>query len=67
MSDAGYDVWLSNSRGNKYSHTHENPNITNKEFFSYSFFEMGKYDVPANIEYILKISDHAKVAFVGHS
>lgn len=25
-----------------------------KEFFDYSFYELAKYDLPANIDYVLK-------------
>ena len=49
LVDAGYDVWLGNNRGNKYSSVHlsltmwENP----AAFFDYSFQELGEYDLPA--------------------
>jgi lysosomal acid lipase/cholesteryl ester hydrolase len=44
---AGYDVWLGNSRGSKYSlgHTSLNPK-KDKSYWQYSWTEMGKYDAP---------------------
>jgi hypothetical protein len=43
----GYDVWLGNSRGNKYSRDHErlDPDLNAKEFFDFTFTEMANLDV----------------------
>ncbi len=45
LADNGYDVWMNNSRGNRYSkhHIYLEPE-SDKEFWDYSFVEMGKYD-----------------------
>ena len=47
--NAGYDVWLGNNRGNKYSSQHVslNPDTDASEFFNYSFQELGEYDLKA--------------------
>jgi lysosomal acid lipase/cholesteryl ester hydrolase len=37
LVEQGYDVWLANSRGNKYSRGHEDPRISDKEYWSFSF------------------------------
>ena len=67
LADHGYDVWLSNSRGNKYSNKHTNKNITYKDYFTYSFQQMGQYDVPANIDYILSKTKQPDLVYIGHS
>jgi pimeloyl-ACP methyl ester carboxylesterase len=67
MSRAGYDVWFGNSRGNKYSHSHRNPSISNYDFFNYSFAEMGTGDLPAVINYVRAVTGQDKLAFIGHS
>jgi len=63
----GYDVWFGNNRGNKYSMTHETLDPLSKEYFSYSFQEHGKYDVPAMIDKALEVSGKRKLSYVGHS
>ena len=52
MSRAGYDVWLGNNRGNKYCLTTATPK-SNSDFWNYGYEEMGDYDLPAMIDYIL--------------
>ncbi len=66
--EQGFDVWLGNSRGNVYSRDHVrlNPN-KDKEFWDYSFQEMGEYDVPANVDYITRVTGVQKISYVGHS
>ena len=51
---AGYDVWLGNNRGTKYARNHNSLSATSdyKKFFDYSFFELGKYDAPAQIDFV---------------
>lgn len=65
---AGYDVWLGNNRGNKYSLMHRtfDPAYDN-EFWDHSFVEFGKYDVPAFIDYAKNQTGLAKVSVIAHS
>lgn len=53
LSREGYDVWLGNSRGNKYSEKHLNPKISGEKYWDFTFEEMGTYDLPASFEYVL--------------
>ena len=47
-----FDVWISNSRGNKYCKEHEKFDNKSFEFWQFSFHEMGIYDIPAIINYL---------------
>lgn len=69
MSDAGYDVWLPNARGNVYSRHHKtkNPNKTSSGFWKFSWYEHGIYDYAAVIDYILHHTNNTKVYVIAHS
>ena len=53
---SGYDIWLGNNRGTTYNPNHKILNVEIKndqaEFFDYSFYELGKYDVPAQVDFV---------------
>ena len=67
LVERGYDVWLGNSRGNKYSNKHLFFTTQDKHYWDFSFVEMGKYDLTAMFNYILKKTKQEKLVFVGHS
>lgn len=64
----GYDVWLTNSRGNTYSrnHTKLRP-LLNKKFWDYTFEDMANFDVPTNVEKVLEATGKKDLTFVGWS
>ncbi|KAJ0172491.1 hypothetical protein K1T71_011630 [Dendrolimus kikuchii] len=66
LADAGYDVWLGNLRGNRYS-AHETWNKKDKRFWEYSFHEHGKYDIPSMIDQVLNVTGLKKIMYVGYS
>ncbi|XP_033217128.1 lipase 3-like [Belonocnema kinseyi] len=53
LVDKGYDVWLGNNRGNTYSSKHVSKLETSYGFWDFSWHEMGIYDLPATIDYVL--------------
>ncbi|NWS19248.1 LICH hydrolase, partial [Pachyramphus minor] len=67
LADAGYDVWMGNSRGNTWSLKHRTLNPRQKEFWKFSFDEMGKYDIPAELYFIMNKTGQKDVYYVGHS
>lgn len=56
LANAGYDIWLGNNRGTIYSrsNTHLNPDKDGAKFFDYSFYELGLYDAPTQLDYVRK-------------
>ena len=68
LSDAGYDVWMGNNRGNIYSRGHRflDPEVDD-EFFDFSFHELGAFDMPAMIDYVREYTGQDKIAYIGYS
>ncbi|KAI5700536.1 hypothetical protein M8J75_000227 [Diaphorina citri] len=68
LADRGYDVWLADTRGNCYSHKHKTLTETDAKFWDFSFDEMGKFDVPSLIDYILtRKPGQSRIFYIGHS
>lgn len=67
LADAGYDVWMTNSRGNFFSKRHKTLSPDDAAFWRFTYDEMAKYDLPANIEYILNATGKPTLTYIGHS
>ncbi|PSN43565.1 Lipase 3 [Blattella germanica] len=67
LADEGYDVWLTNIRGNRHNRKHLELSPKSKKFWDFSWHEMGHFDMPATIDYILATTGEKKVYYVGHS
>lgn len=67
MADQGYDVWMGNARGNTYSKEHVSLDVKSKEFWAFSWNEMGMYDLPAVFDYALNVTGKPDLYYAGHS
>ena len=68
----GFDVWLTNTRGNAVSFEHENSkeydsSKIDSKYWNFSFHEMAIYDLPANVNYIKQKTGFDKVDYICHS
>jgi pimeloyl-ACP methyl ester carboxylesterase len=68
LANLGYDIWLGNSRGNKYgaAHTTLDPTDPNGPFWDFSWQDMSEYDLPAGMAYVAQVTGQ-KVTYIGHS
>ncbi|KAJ1947647.1 cholesterol esterase [Kickxella alabastrina] len=67
LAEAGYDVWLGNSRGNKYSYKHMKYVPGDERFWNFSIDEIANIDVPATIDYILNETGASSLTYIGFS
>lgn len=75
LSDEGFyfnlwffsTVWIGNARGNTYSRRHITLDPKDPKFWDFSWHEIGVYDIPATIDYVLANTNQTKLSYVGHS
>ncbi|KAA0054492.1 triacylglycerol lipase 2-like [Cucumis melo var. makuwa] len=66
LADKGFDVWLANTRGTKFSQGHSSLGPDDPGFWDWSWDELVAFDLPATLQYV---HDHTgqKMHYVGHS
>lgn len=67
LYDLGYDVWLGNNRGNKYSQKHLFTKADTEKFWDFSIDEFALFDIPDTINYILTHTKKEKLTYIGFS
>ncbi|KAA0031334.1 triacylglycerol lipase 1 isoform X1 [Cucumis melo var. makuwa] len=66
LPDNGFDVWIGNVRGTRWSHGHSSLSEDEKEFWNWSWEELALYDLAEMINYINSLTNR-KIYIVGHS
>ncbi|XP_065225625.1 lipase 1-like [Planococcus citri] len=67
LADNGFDVWMMNMRGNTFSTAHITFTPKEREFWNFSYHEIGIYDIPASIDYVLNKTNHEQLFCIGYS
>jgi lysosomal acid lipase/cholesteryl ester hydrolase len=66
LADAGYDVWMANTRGNMHSRRHTRLVPSDVRFWDWSIDDL-TLDVEACINYVLRVSRASSCSYIGHS
>lgn len=67
LVERGYDVWLGNNRGNKYSKKSIRHSPLSTAFWDFSIDQFAFHDIPDSIEYVLEVTQQPSLSFVGFS
>lgn len=72
LADLGYDVWMGNARGNRYSrkHVRNDPDGwrgNRRRFWAFSWHEIGLIDIPNMIDYVSRTTGFQRMHYIGHS
>ncbi|GME76399.1 unnamed protein product [Ambrosiozyma monospora] len=67
LCQLGYDVYLGNNRGNKYSSKHVSYNPTEDRFWDFSIDQFSLFDIPDCIDYILELNHADSLTYIGFS
>lgn len=66
LADEGFDVWIANGRGTRWSHGHKTYAKHDKEYWDWTWDELAEFDLPAMLKFVMTTTG-SKVFYVGHS
>lgn len=67
LVERGYDVWLGNNRGNKYSKKSTRHSPNSNAFWDFSMDDFAFHDIPDSIAYILETTYQPSLSYIGFS
>nr|CAB3452907.1 unnamed protein product [Digitaria exilis] len=66
LADNGFDVWIGNVRGTRWSKGHSTLSVHDKLFWDWSWQDLAESDLLAMLSYVYTVKQ-SKVVYVGHS
>ncbi|CAK9143318.1 unnamed protein product, partial [Ilex paraguariensis] len=66
LADNGFDVWIANTRGTRFSRRHVSLDPGNPDFWNWTWDDLVTHDLPAVLDFVFKQTGQ-KTHYVGHS
>ncbi|KAL6497601.1 hypothetical protein OROHE_027230 [Orobanche hederae] len=66
LADNGFDVWISNNRGTRFSRRHLNLDPANSEYWNWTWDDLVIHDLPSVVELVFEQTGR-KTHYIGHS
>ncbi|KAL5717638.1 sterol esterase [Ranunculus cassubicifolius] len=66
LADNGFDVWIANGRGTRFSRKHATLDPNSREYWNWSWDELAAYDLPATFDFVHQQTGQM-IDYVGHS
>ncbi|XP_078169477.1 triacylglycerol lipase 2-like [Carex rostrata] len=66
LADRGFDVWIANSRGTRWSSRHVTLTTNQPVYWAWSWDELVTQDLPATFDYVYRLTGQ-NLHYVGHS
>lgn len=67
LSNRGYDVWLTNFRGNQYARSHVKGLSVGSKYWDFNVDTLIRHDFSSYIDYILNYTKSSSYSYIGHS
>lgn len=67
FAESGYDVWLGNARGSQHSMRHRSFSNNSRDFWNFSWHEIGYFDLAAMIDHVLNETKNTTLFYAAHS
>ncbi|KAJ3621876.1 hypothetical protein MTP99_002427 [Tenebrio molitor] len=68
LADQGYDIWLGNNRGTRYSLKHQHYSSSDFDYWNYNWNDLSEHDMRASLQKVANVTDKAgSIIYVGHS
>ncbi|XP_049934759.1 triacylglycerol lipase 2-like isoform X2 [Nymphaea colorata] len=66
LAENGFDVWIANSRGTRWSRGHTSLSPDQPEYWAWSWDQLAQYDLPTVVNFVHEVTGQ-KLHYVGHS
>ncbi|XP_078166828.1 triacylglycerol lipase 2-like isoform X3 [Carex rostrata] len=66
LADNGFDVWIANTRGTRWSQRHVSLDLSTRDYWAWSWDELVMHDLPSNVDFVYS-KTRLKLHYVGHS